>query len=63
MDKSFTNLLYCNYIYYIMNSQQNNDLVETLKTFIKNSAKEEVDSLDKETFKKNIISIEKYKFR
>ena len=63
MDKSFTNLLYCNYIYYMMNSQQNNDLVETLKTFIKNSAKEEVDSLDKETFKKNIISIEKYKFR
>ena len=47
----------------MMNSQQNNDLVETLKTFIKNSAKEEVDSLDKETFKKNIISIEKYKFR
>ena len=58
MDKKFSNILYYHYINFIMNSKKYKDFIESFKEFIKNFLKKEIESIDRETFEKNIKSIE-----
>ena len=61
MDKNFSNLLYYNFINYIMYNDKKDDFIDYLKNFIKNFIKKDIDDIDKETFKNNIKSIQKDK--